>query len=229
MKELLQYQDIDLKIKKIEFEISSSEARKKASEMQNLMRSLQEKYSKLEQQASSINSKFSKLEAGMNEASKKVGQLGSKAQKTNSKAAADLVEIANQMKAILQTYEKEINASYKSADFVSKELETVMKNAKTARSNLLYYKEQYDKLRSSKEQELKELKAKLVEQEKKVDSKLLAKYIAKATGKNTKVVVPLENGRCGGCKMEVAASGLAKLEKEKSMECENCGRIIYLK
>ena len=229
MQTLLQYQDLDLKIKRIESEISSSEARKKATEMQNLLRTLQEKLQSLEQQAASINSKYAKLEAAMEEAVKKVEQLAAKTQKVKSAAAEELSEIAGQMKNALQSYERETNTVLKSAEAVSRDLDVVMKNAKTAKSNLMYYKDQYDKLRASKEGELKELKAKLAEQEKKVDPKLLSKYIAKATGKNTKVVVPLENGRCGGCKMEVAASGLAKLEKEKMMECENCGRIIYLK
>lgn len=228
MKEILQYQDIDLKIKKIENDIANSEAKKNATDMQNMLRALQEKLQSLEEQAASVNEKYKKIEAGMLEANKKLEQIKAKAEKVNGSNAQTLVEVVNQMKGIMQTYDKEASALSRNAESLSKDLENVMKNAKTAKKNLLYYREQYEALRNSKAGELKELKAKLAAEEKKVDPKLLARYTAKATGKNTKVVVPLENGRCGGCKMEVAASGLAKLQKEKVMECENCGRIIYI-
>ena len=228
MKEILLYQDIDLKIKKIENEIATSDAKKNATEMQNLLRALQEKLSNLEEQAAAINSKYKKVEAGMVEANKKLEQIKAKAAKVKSDEADALIDVVNQMKNIMQTYDKEASALGKNAENISKDLENVMTKAKTAKKNLLYYREQYDALRASKSGELNELKSKLAAQEKKVEPKLLAKYLAKSTGKNSKVIVPLENGRCGGCKMEVAASGLAKLEKDKVMECENCGRIIYL-
>ena len=228
MKELLQYQDIDLKIKRIESEISTSESRKKATEMQNLLRSLQEKLQSLEQKAAEINAKYKKLDTTIADAGKKIEQLHAKSEKAKAGQTAEIEEVCNQIKNALGSLDKEILNLTKSADVVSKEIESVMKNAKTAKSNLIFYKGEYDKLRASKEGELKELKSKLAEQEKKVDAKLLAKYIAKATGKNTKIVVPLENGRCGGCKMEIASSAISKLQKDKIMECENCGRIIYI-
>ena len=229
MKELLQYQETDLKIKKIESEIASSDARKNATEMQNRLKMLQEKLQNLEQQAFAVNERYRKSNNALLEAVKKVDALKAKSDKVKPSAADEFAEIINQMKGMLGSLDKEISSINKTAENISKDIESVMKNAKTAKSNLLFYKEQYDKLRASKDGELKSLKDELKKQESKVDSKLLAKYQSKAQGKTSKVVVPLENGRCGGCKMEVASSGLSKLEKEKMMECENCGRIIYLK
>ena len=129
---------------------------------------------------------------------------------------------------VFSIIDKEAVNLQKKAEEIIKELENVMKNAKTAKKNLIFYREQYDKLRESRQKELQELKSKLLEQEKLVDKKLLIKYHSKQTGRTTKIFVPLKNGRCGGCQMEIAATGLAKLDANKFLECENCGRIIYV-
>lgn len=228
MKDILIYQDLDLKIKKIENDILESDSRKNATEMQNHLRALQEKLAKLEQQAQNLNQKYEKVEAGMAEASKKFEQLTAKANIVVGADAEALAETAKTMQNILQTYDREASSLGRIAEEISRELESVMKNAKTAKKNLLFYREQYDKLRASKETELQELKKQLKAKEATVDKKLLSKYLSKQTGRNTRIFVPLENGRCGGCKMEIAQSGLAKIAKDKFMECENCGRIIYI-
>ena len=228
MKDILEYQEIDLAIKRIENEIHNSESRKKAAEMQNLLRTLQDQLIKLDDQAKSINEKFEKIDSNLRAGEAKFKQINDKANTAVGGKAEELVENAKSMQNILQVLEKEATGLYKLANDLAKELEIVMKNAKIAKKNLIYYREQYDNLRKSHENELKSLQVRLQNQEKKVDKKLLSKYQLKQTGRSTKVFVPLVAGRCGGCHMEIAASGMSKLENEKFLECENCGRIIYM-
>ena len=228
MKDILIYQDIDLKIKRIENEIASSEVRKNATEMQNHLRALQDKLAKIESQAEAINAKHEKISGLVVEAEKKIAQIDQKTENVKGQDAEALIEVVKTLQNSLQQLDKEASNISRSAEQITREIESVMKNAKTAKKNLLFYRDEYDKLRASKEAELQDLKAKLLAQEKFLDKKLLAKYQSKQTGRLTKVFVPLENGRCGGCKMEIAATGLAKLEQNGYMECENCGRIIYI-
>ena len=65
-------------------------------------------------------------------------------------------------------------------------------------------------------------------QKAKVDPKLMAKYASKSEGKIFPIFVPETNGRCGRCRMEISASKLSDLKSKGTVECENCGRIIYL-
>ena len=62
----------------------------------------------------------------------------------------------------------------------------------------------------------------------KVDPTLLQKY--KRIKQNRAMPVSLlKDGRCMGCNMELPSRDLAKIKKADTIvECENCGRILYL-
>ena len=54
-------------------------------------------------------------------------------------------------------------------------------------------------------------------------------YLQKREGKLFPVFVELTATKCGGCRMEISVSKQAKLKADGMIECENCGRIIYVK
>jgi predicted nucleic acid-binding Zn-ribbon protein len=76
--------------------------------------------------------------------------------------------------------------------------------------------------------ELDKLRKKVELVASKVDPALLQKY--KRIKQNTPMPVSLlKDGRCMGCNMELPSRDLANIKKyDKIIECENCGRILYV-
>lgn len=228
MQEILKYQDLDLKIKKIEADIAASDDRKNATQMQSALRSLQEKLVKIEQLSSEINERYRVAEKSLDDAVKKLELFSKKVGSAEGTKVDEAVETGKALQEGAGKLEREVANLVRQSDEIAKEIENVMKNARVAKKNLGIYKENYDKFRASFEPELSNLKKELVLQEKHIDKKLFSKYQAKQSGRNIQVFVPLKSGRCGGCRMEIPVAGLNKLEKNKFMECESCGRIVFI-
>lgn len=61
-----------------------------------------------------------------------------------------------------------------------------------------------------------------------IDASLLEKYV-KLKDRRSTAVAMIENERCGGCNMMLAAILLQSIrDKNDTAECENCGRLLYL-
>lgn len=62
-----------------------------------------------------------------------------------------------------------------------------------------------------------------------VAEETLALYDRLFTKKGDSAVVPLKNGACGGCHMKNVMSTIQQLRQDEGIvQCENCGRILYL-
>ena len=123
--------------------------------------------------------------------------------------------------------DKEIATIVSNANNVQNEYNAIMKNARSAKANMQKYKDNYNTAKAEADAKIADKKAELAKQGAKVDKALLAKYKQKSAEKK-RVFVPLVAGKCGGCRMEVSAGKLNVLKSSKFIECENCGRIIYL-
>jgi predicted nucleic acid-binding Zn-ribbon protein len=62
----------------------------------------------------------------------------------------------------------------------------------------------------------------------KIDERVLDRYNRVRLGVDTAVVM-IENGKCGGCHMEVSVVYTEKLREDGLVNCETCGRILYPK
>ena len=113
-------------------------------------------------------------------------------------------------------------------------VKNVVQNYKVARKNWIECKAKRDELKQKNEDELKKnqpeidaIKKEMVALEKTIDAPKLLKY------KNTRqdgifpVLVPLQENRCGGCRMQLSTSAIEKLKVDGLYECEQCRRLIY--
>lgn len=64
-----------------------------------------------------------------------------------------------------------------------------------------------------------------------IDDKLLELYKKKAQKISFNVLVPLKGEKCGGCYIDVSKMLLAELKHGKAslVNCENCGRMLFIK
>lgn len=228
MQEILKYQDIDLKIKKIEGEILSSECRQNAGKMQQYLKDSQTKIMQLESSSGKVVDTYKKATKLYNEFVEKLSELNKKIEGATLENIDGLKELVSKYYDILSKLEREISNMSNQINSINREFDNVMKNARTARKNLEVYKDEYNKLKETKEPEILALKKELDALKTKVNPELLKKYLAKREGKQP-VFVPEKDGRCGGCRMEIPGIKLNELLSGGHIECENCGRVIYKK
>ncbi len=228
MQDILKYQDVDYKIKKIEGEILSSESRQNAGKMQQYLKDSQNKIMQLENSSGKVVETYKKATKLYNDFVDKLSELNKKIEGSTLENIDGLKELVSKYYDILSKLEREISSLSNQINNINKDFDNVMKNARTARKNLEVYKEEYSKLKSSKEPEIAALKKELENLKAKVNPELLKKYLAKKEGKFP-VFVPEKDGRCGGCRMEIPGSKLNELTSGGHIECENCGRVIYKK
>lgn len=227
MQELLKFQNIDAELRKVSAGLFSSQNRKKANEMQQYLKDIQNKLFSLDENAGLVASQVEKVKQEYNDIVLKIENV----LKANAASSEELERSENEVVRLserLSKIEKDLNNLQTKLVLINKDFEALMKNAKTARGNLNYYKQEYNKQKAQFEPQIEKLKAELEEQKKKVKPELLQKYYAKAEGKIFPIFVPLKDNRCGGCRMEVPAGKIKDLQTKKIIECENCGRIIYL-
>lgn len=227
MQEILKYQELDSKIRKLELELASSKNRKGATEMQQYLKDGQAKLIKLEGVAENLSKQYEKAVSLYKEFIEKIEKLAKSIDELDNGKSTDLDNILNNYINTSETLENNINALAGKLSAANKEVEVLMNNAKKAKHNLEIFKTNYGKEREKFEPEIIKLKEELVKQKTKVSPSLLSKYLTKAEGKLFPIYVQEAKGRCSGCRMEISASKLSALNSGSAIECENCGRFIY--
>lgn len=229
VKALLAYQIQDAKLKEIEKTLAGSEERKKMSSAKKYILGVEDNVNKLDDRALELKGIYAKTAeeqkklqeqqielaeaiSSVNdekEASfliKKADELIAKIKALNSQAS----KIAEEIKGIVAEYDK-IKATTKAAQVQYKE-------------NADKYKELESSLKETKESVEKELSA----LKKEVDANLMERYLKKRADKMYPIIYAVKGNACGACRMELSMADLNKLKNGEVIDCEQCGRMIYL-
>lgn len=228
MKEILKYQELDLEIQKIENEIVENADRKNAIKMQQYLKDYQSKLVELNKKAKALADNFAKYKEIFNQMAQNLELITKNLSSEDEKKIDGLIEASDAITGNLVKLEKKLTEVSVESGNVQNEYNNIMKSARNCKSNLEKYKNSFNSAKTELENQIASKKEELESLSKKVDKQLLAKYKQKRTDK-AKVFVEEINGRCGGCRMEISVSKLAKLKNEGMIECENCGRIIFNK
>lgn len=228
MQEIIKYQEIDAKLRKLESQLYSSANRKNASDMQQYLKDGQARLIKLEEVSKNLTEQYQKATKLYNDFVQKLETLSKNVESATEGKTEELEAMINSFNQTAETLDNNINILGGRMMNASKEFENIMNNAKKARHNLEIYKSAYNKEKEQLEPEINRLKEEKNKQKAKVDPKLLAKYNSKSESKIFPIFVPETKGRCGGCRMEIPAGKLSDLKSKGAIECENCGRFIYL-
>lgn len=227
-KNLLKYQDFDKKIKSLKngnvdtklqtaLQNAINETKKWQAnilELEQMSKRLLEEYNKLvsvESKGIAFVDKFSKMDIEKMSSD----ELNDFALKTK--------QTSNQLEELAKRFADHQN-----------NVKTVVQNYKIARKNWIECKTKRDDLRKKQEDatnsnqpELDEIKKEMQKLEKSIDESLLSKYKSVKQDGIFPVLVPLQENRCGGCRVQLSTSALEKLKAKGMSECEQCRRIIY--
>ena len=87
----------------------------------------------------------------------------------------------------------------------------------------------YGELKAARQDERSRIEGELKELEKNVDPKLMERYKAKRAAKIFPILYEVNGNVCGACNMELPKSVLAGLKNGDVIECDQCGRLLFMK
>lgn len=226
---ILQYQEIDRKLFKLENELAESEERKKYVKLQKFLKVAPEKLDSLDAKAASLKSesdalvqKFEQIETTLADF-ENVDELLSGGADVSfyKKKAQSVMEQLRKIKA-------ELNALSETVKETDAEYKKLKKQVIAAQKQYAEAAEAYKAVKGAKEGERKAIEAELTkaaEAVKAADGEVLARYLTKRKEKIFPVVGALYQGRCPFCSMEPPIAAKSKLAQ--GIECDHCHRIIF--
>ena len=223
---MLQYQEIDGKLVKLERDLAGSEERKEYVKVKKFLEAAPEKLDALEVKATALNAeveaivkKCEQLE-GMLADFENVNELvnGGADIAFYQKKAQSIIEQIKKLKAELSTLTTSIKATDSEYQKLKKQVIGVQKQAPEI-------SEKYKALKTSQDGERKEIEKELAALAKKIEPELLGKYAVKRKEKLFPIVGQLYGGRCPFCSMEPPLA--AKSQLASGIDCDNCHRIIF--
>lgn len=231
LNDILEYQKIDSEMVNLENKLSRSTDREKAAEIQQTLKNQHSRLVALENSADKINKTYQAASKKYDEFKAKLAELETQIASADPSKAEFYEKAHKDFVAISAALEKEIATIYADVQQVSKEYEEIIRKSKTDREKFDKFKLAYSKLKSECEPKIQELGQKLAGLEKSLDPALLALYRQKRESHVFPVFVELVASKCGGCRMEISASKLTQMQKNKFgvVECENCGRLNFKK
>ncbi len=225
---ILNYQEIDRKLFKLENELAESEERKKYAKLRKFLKTAPEKLDALEAkanaltaEANSLAQKYEKLANTLSDFDN-VDELITDGADVSfyKKKVQSVVEALRKLKADMNTLVESIKAT-------GEEYQKLKKQVIIAQKGYGEAEESYKAVEASRKAEKDAILAELATAEKQVAPEMLARYQTKRKEKLFPVVGELYSGRCPFCSMEPPL--VAKSKLADGIECDNCHRIIFEK
>ncbi|MBQ9734802.1 MAG: hypothetical protein IJV95_02965 [Clostridia bacterium] len=229
IKALLAYQEQDAKLKDIEKTLSNSEERKKAVTAQKYLEGVEEGVNKLDVRAAELKIAYEKATDE---------QIKLKEQQAEITESLDSVEDEKEAAFLIKKAEEligKIKSLGAKASKILEEIQNVLKEyskiKKTSQAAQVQYKENAEKYKALKESvkaEKEEVEKQLDGLKKAVDTNLMDRYLKKRANKIYPVLYEVKGNVCGACRMELSMSEINKLKNGEIIDCDQCGRLLYL-
>ena len=198
--------------------------------MVGVVKTAQQKILQIERKSSALIDEFNALMKKFEKHEKFVEELKKgKLENYNKEKLIEAEKEITEVNAAILVLEKEIAKLSQTISATIKDFEKTKNEIVDAKKKHTEGMKAYNTLVDGKKERMEQLKSDLKALEKKVDPKIIAKYIKMRDDRIFPVFVPLLNHSCGGCSMELPSSQINKLEEKGMLECENCHRIIYKK
>ena len=225
---ILNYQEVDKRLLKLENEFADSEERKKYVKLQKFLKTAPEKLDALEVKATSLQAEVEKLAQKYEQTEATLGDFDNLEELLNS--GADVSFYKKKAQSVAEQLRKlklAINALVDEIKNTDAEYQKLKKQVISAQKQYAEASESYKAVKAKNEEERKAIESELSAIQKEVDESLLARYLTKRKEKLFPIVVELYFGRCPFCSM--APSIEAKSKIADGIECDTCHRIIFEK
>lgn len=229
IQKMLEYQEIDMRLIRLESGLKSSECAQKMMQFQAATKKSIETLTSYNDLAKSDMDLVRKIITKFGEVVRQVEELVDEniadCDEKQLDYCAKQIEKLNQS---LEEFEREVAKLNRELADTSFKKTKEFEQASKAMSAYKKYTDDFNALKQSKSAEAGEIMKELKAMESGLDRELLDKY-KKIRATKRPVFVPFRApSSCGGCGMDVAGDIVNKLDEGRHIqECPNCGRIMY--
>ena len=228
--DLWNFMQVDMEADKFENQMRLSPNRQKLLKQRNFILEQQNNMKKLEADVAVMQDRLAAVE---DEAERLSGVLSGMVEELNANPPADVeesdrrAEAAQRLTDTLVRYEQELAKMRKDAEARDRQQKEIRVRAARTKQEYDQLKTVYDEEFKRDQQTLKTMRANIEKEAAKLDQALLSRYRA-IKQHCTPPMAKLVDGQCGGCFMSLPSATLRELKLgEKTVECDNCGRILY--
>lgn len=230
MKKMLEYQRLDIELAKMEKSIVKNDNKTNLSKLKAYILDFKDKAYKLEESAKTLVCDYEKLKKQYQNNVDKIQQLNNTNLDTVSLDKVDgMLYQINSLSSELYMLERNINSILLKIKESLKNFEVIKKNMDAAKVKYNECKELCDKQEEQIQPKITEIKNKMKEMEKELNSELFAKYKELKADLGVPVFVPIDNGHCARCRVELPTAKLNKLKADGTIVCGECHRVIFNK
>ena len=227
---ILNYQEVDAKLFKLERELAGSEERKEYAKVKKFLQSAPEKLDALEVKAQSLKAEADELVKSYEKLEDTLGDFEHLDELVTEGADIAFYQKKAQTKVEqLKKMKADLNALVANIKATETEYQKLKKMVIAAQKQYAEVSEKYKAVKTAKDPEKKALEEELAKLEKEVPATLLEAYKMKREEKIFPVVGELAGTRCPFCSMEPPLAARNKLTGGATIECDNCHRIIFSK
>ena len=221
---------VDMEADKFENQMRLSPNRQKLLKQRNFILEQQNNMKKLEADVAMMQDRLAAVE---DEAQRLSGVLSGMVEELETNPPATVeesdrrAEAAQRLADTLTRYEQELAKMRKDAEARDRQQKEIRVRAARTKQEYDQLKTVYDEEFKRDQQTLKSMRANIEKEAAKLDQALLSRYRA-IKQHCTPPMAKLVDGQCGGCFMSLPSATLRELKLgEKTVECDNCGRILY--
>lgn len=230
IEELLNYQQADAKLRKIETELSGSEARKKAMAAKKYLEGVEANVDNLDARAAKLLDVYQKAVAERDRLIEFEAEFESAMKDAANEAELSyLVKKADKVSLEIKALYAKLNKLAEEVQAVMKEYVNIKNTTKAMQAQYAENGKKYNELKASLKDEKEAVEKELDGLKKTVDPVLMERYLKKRASKMYPVVYELRDNVCGACNMELSMSEINKLKSGEIIECSQCGRLLYRK
>ncbi len=226
LKAILNYQQADGKLYKLDRELAASEERKEYVKYKKFLESAPEKLDALEVKATALKTEAAGLTQKYAQLEETLGEFSNLDELISG--GADVAFYQKKVQSIVEKLRKlkaDINALAENVKAVDAEYQKMKKQVITAQKQYADAAEKYKAVKGAQDADRKAAEAEVAALEKDVPAAFLEKYKVKRKEKLFPVVGELTSGRCPFCSMEPPLAARSKLAD--GIECDNCHRILF--
>jgi len=228
---LWQFMQVDMEADRFENKMRQSENRQKLIKQRNFLMEQQTNMKKLENDVAVMQDR---LEAVHDEAERLEKLLANVCAEIEANPPQTMEEAEKRTESVqklldsLSRYEQELQKMRKDAEIKDRQQKEIRVRAAKTKIEYDQLKQDYDKEFKADSAKLQALRADIEKEAAKVEPKLLEHYRS-IKQHVTPPMAKLVDNQCSGCFVAPSNATLLKLKDGSSIvECDNCGRIIYI-
>ncbi len=227
---ILEYQNLDSQLYKIEKQVRDSESKKTAAQMHENMKNAQERSLKLEEKAGAILAEIEKVKQQYKIQESKMNEFLGKDISNLSKAELEKYNVLkDKLSQNLSILDKNLSSLAETINGILADFNKTIKTFNTSKDEYFKNKEKYENEVKSVEKDKQDVSDRLKSLEKNIEPKVMEDYKRKRKENIFPVFVPLSGDCCGYCHVQLPFALISSVENNGVFTCEHCHRIIYKK